>query len=242
MARRWHEAKVIAIEDMSQYTRKYYLKCEEEIFANFKPGQFITLDLPIHEKRTKRWKSYSIANLPTADDPIIELCIVYLEGGLASEYLFNKVKIGDTLMFKGPAGVFTYPEHNNLKMVMVCTGTGVAPFRSMLKYLNTLASWPHDVHLIFGTRTEDGILYREELEELASVNERFTYDVALSRADDWKGYRGYVHVVYEEQYPSPDEDVLFYICGWTAMVDESRQRLVEKIGFSKQQVRFELYG
>lgn len=241
MARKWHEAKVIAIEDMSQYTRKYFLKCEGEIFANFKPGQFITLDLPIHEKRTQRWKSYSIANLPTADHPVIELCIVYLEGGLASEYLFNQVKIGDSLTFKGPAGVFTYPEQNDLKMVMVCTGTGIAPFRSMLKYLNTWESWPHDIHLIFGTRTEDGILYREELEELAATNEHFAYDVALSRDPDWNGHKGYVHTIYEEYYPDASEDVLFYICGWTAMVDEARQRL-ENLGYTKQQVRFELYG
>lgn len=241
MARRWHDAKLIAIEDMSQYTKKYFLKCEAEILTNFRPGQFITLDLPIHEKRTKRWKSYSIANLPTSDNPIIELCIVYLEGGLASEYLFNEVKIGDILTFKGPSGVFTYPENNSLKMVMVCTGTGIAPFRSMLKYLNTLESWPHDVHLIFGTRTKEGILYREELEELATTNEGFTYDVALSRDDDWIGYKGYVHAIYAEHYPDASEDVLFYICGWTAMVDEARQRL-EKLGYTRQQVRFELYG
>ena len=241
MARRWHEAKVIAIEDMSQYTKKYLLKCEAEILTSFRPGQFITLDLPIHEKRTQRWKSYSIANLPTPDNPIIELCIVYLEGGLASEYLFNEVKIGDILTFKGPSGVFTYPESNSLKMVMVCTGTGIAPFRSMLMYLNTLESWPHDVHLIFGTRTKEGILYREELEELATTNERFTYDVALSRDDDWIGHKGYVHAIYEAHYPDAREDVLFYICGWTAMVDEARHRL-EKSGYTKQQVRFELYG
>ncbi len=242
MARRWHEANVIAIEDMSQYTRKYFLKCEGEILANFIPGQFITLDLPIHEKRTKRWRSYSIANLPSSENPIMELCIVYLDGGLASEYLFNEVKIGDPVTFKGPAGVFTYPKNNDQKMVMICTGTGIAPFRSMLMHLNTLETWPHDVHLIFGTRKEEGILYREEMESLASANEKFNYDVALSRDDLWNGYKGYVHLVYEDQYPDGSEDVLFYICGWTAMVDEARRRLTENIGYSKQQVRFELYG
>jgi NAD(P)H-flavin reductase len=63
------------------------------------PGQFITFDLPIGEKRLQRWKSYSIANFIT--DGKIELCVGKLEGGLGSTYLCETVQIGDTLKFKG---------------------------------------------------------------------------------------------------------------------------------------------
>ena len=242
MALKWHSAKVVAIEELTPSTRKFILRCDSDTVSQFKPGQFITLDLPIHEKRTKRWRSYSIANLPSPIESTLELCIVYLEDGLASEYLFQKIKIGDEIPFKGPAGTFVYPEGNRRRMVMICTGTGIAPFRSMLLHLAQYNDWPHGVHLIFGTRTEEGILYREEMETLAIENDHFSYDVVLSRQKDWSGYQGYVHQIYENQYKEVTKDVVFYLCGWSSMVDEARSRLVDNLGYSTEQVRFELYG
>jgi ferredoxin-NADP reductase len=120
----------------------------------FKPGQFVTLDLPIHEQRNKRWRSYSIASMPDESN-VIELVIVYVENGLASKYIFDEIKEGSELTLRGPQGVFVLPEQLNKDIYLICTGTGIAPFRSMLQYINQ-HSLPHKrLYLLYGTRKRE---------------------------------------------------------------------------------------
>jgi len=242
MPTRWYEGEVVKILARSPNTRSFWLSIDDiEDFA-FIPGQFITLDLPIHEKRLNRWRSYSIANLPNQEG-LIELCIVALDGGLASKYLFDEISVGSTLKFKGPDGGFIIQDRlDGQNLVMVCTGTGIAPFRSMLLDMSSKGPFTRDVHLIFGTRLVDDILYRDELEALAQKEERFTYSVALSREDDWEGYQGYVHQVYLEKYKEKDPTQTFLLCGWSMMVDEAVSNLIVKLGYDKSQVKYELYG
>ncbi len=241
MPRKWYDGRVIRIADESSTTRRFWIQVDELERFDFRAGQFVTFDLPISEKRRERWRSYSIASAPDGTN-IFELCIVRLEGGLGTTYLFDEVKEGTTLSFKGPDGVFTLPKNLDREIVLICTGTGVAPFRSMLGALKEFGGPKQSLHLIFGTRHEEGILYREEMETLATVWPKFRFDVALSREKDRDGYQGYVHQVYQEHYPEVDADRLFLLCGWQNMVDEAVDRLTEKMGYAKQQVVFELYG
>jgi len=208
---------------------------------DFKAGQFVTMDLPVHEKRLHRWRSYSIANAPDGS-AVLEFCIVYLEGGLATRYLFEEAKVGTTLRFKGPDGTFTLPDQLDKKLVMICTGTGVAPFRSMIWDIHNRGLPFEGIDLIFGTRHEDGILYRSEFEAFQEKWPNFQYDIALSRARDWPGYKGYVHPIYMERYAEPSPDIQFYLCGWSNMIDDAVANLVVKMGYDKSQVRYELYG
>ena len=150
MPAKWLDSKVIKIEDASPTTKRFWVKIDTDEIIDFKAGQFVTIDLPIHERRNKRWRSYSIANPPDQTN-ILELCIVLLEGGAGSTYFFEEVKIGTPLRFKAPAGGFHLPEKIEKDLVLICTGTGVAPFRSMIWdiYNHQL---PHKhIHLIFGT-------------------------------------------------------------------------------------------
>ena len=241
MPRKWYDGRVIRIADESSTTRRFWIQVDEIERFDFRAGQFVTFDLPISEKRRERWRSYSIASAPDGTN-IFELCIVHLEGGRGTTYLFEEVKEGSILSFKGPDGVFTLPKNLDREIVLICTGTGVAPFRSMLGALKESGGPKQPLHLIFGTRHEEGILYREEMETLAKEWPNFRFDVALSREKDWDGYQGYVHQVYQEHYPEVDADRLFLLCGWQNMVDEAVDRLTEKMGYAKQQVVFELYG
>ncbi|MEO1712277.1 MAG: FAD-dependent oxidoreductase [Bacteroidota bacterium] len=241
MPRKWYDGRVIRIADESSTTRRFWIQVDELERFDFRAGQFVTFDLPISEKRRERWRSYSIASAPDGTN-VFELCIVRLEGGRGTTYLFDEVKEGTILSFKGPDGVFTLPKNLDREIVLICTGTGVAPFRSMLGALKESGGPKQLLHLIFGTRHEEGILYREEMETLAKEWPNFRFDVALSREKDWDGYQGYVHQVYQEHYPEVDADRLFLLCGWQNMVDEAVDRLTEKMGYAKQQVVFELYG
>ena len=83
MAWKWYDSQITRIEQMTPTTRRFWLATKAEWDFNFQPGQFITLDLPIHEKRLKRWRSYSLAGGPSEKGDL-ELCIVKLEGGLLS--------------------------------------------------------------------------------------------------------------------------------------------------------------
>jgi len=237
---KWYDAKLIKTEDVNDTVRRFWLEIPGEEVVDFIPGQFITLDLPVHEKRTRRWKSYSIASHPNGTN-VLELCIVFQEGGLGTTYLFNEAKIGTELRFKGPLGVFTIPKDLNQEIVMVGTGTGVAPFRSIMNHIDAKNMPFHKMHVIFGTRKEDGILYREEFEALAEKYPNFSFDVALSREENWTGYKGYVHQIYKEHYGEVVPNRKFYLCGWRNMIDEARATLKE-MGYDKSQVIFELYG
>lgn len=241
MAITWHTAIVRRTASLAPEVRAFYLEVPEMERFDFTPGQFITFDLPVGEKRLQRWRSYSIAGCPGHDNTF-ELCIVRAQPGLGSRYLFEEVREGTELRFKGPEGSFVLPPELDRDIVMICTGTGIAPFRSMIQAIRR-SGRPHGrIHLIFGARTEADILYRSEFEALQSEVPGFSWDVALSRQPDWHGFRGYVHQIYLSAYAHPRPDVTFYLCGWSAMVDEAAANLTQKLGYNKDQVRMELYG
>ncbi|MFK7806558.1 MAG: ferredoxin--NADP reductase [Saprospiraceae bacterium] len=238
---KWYDSKVIKIENQSPTTKRFWVEVPELESIDFQAGQFVTMDLPISEKRRNRWRSYSIANDPNGTN-VLEFCIVYLKGGLATEYLFNEIKVGSTIKFKGPSGGFVLKEPVERDLVLICTGTGVAPFRSMILDIFNNEKTHQNIHLIFGTREEEGILYRDEFELLEEKMPNFKYSVALSRAEDWQGYKGYVHKVYEEYYKEVDPNRHFYLCGWSNMIDEAVEKLILEMGYDKSQVHYELYG
>jgi glycine betaine catabolism B len=124
MLQPWRTATVIRIEQQTYNTRRFFIQMPEDEAFDFKPGQFVTMDLPIDEKPARRLRSYSIASWPNGTN-VFELCIVLLEGGAGTTYLFNEIKEGSQITLRGPVGVFTLHEHaleNDL--YLICTGTG----------------------------------------------------------------------------------------------------------------------
>jgi len=234
----WRMGIVKQIEQVTPNTRRYWIELPETPSFTFKPGQFVTLDLPIHEQRNRRWRSYSIASMPDGSN-IIELLIVHLEGGLASQYIFDEIKEGSPVTLRGPLGMFVLPEHIENDLYLVCTGTGIAPFRSMLQYIYH-HQLPHKhIYLIFGTRKQEDLLYRDEMIALEKTMHGFSYRPTLSR-EQWDGDTGYVHKIYEALC-SDHPPATFMLCGWRAMIDEGKDRLL-KLEYEKKDIHVELYG
>jgi phenol/toluene 2-monooxygenase (NADH) P5/A5 len=235
----WRTGKVTRIEDETQSTRRFWIEVPDTPVFDFTPGQFVTLDLPIHEKVNKRWRSYSIASWPDGSN-IFELVVVLLTGGIGSTYLFNEVRLGSEIHFRGAQGVFVLKESDLKKDIfLICTGTGIAPFRSMMHHIKN-NNIPHqDIYLIFGTRTKNDLLYYKELCQLQKDLPGFQYLPTLSR-EDWEGRRGYVHPVYEELCANRQE-ASFFLCGWKDMIDEAKQRIMT-LGYDKKAIHQELYG
>lgn len=236
----WRVGKVIKIEQQTYNTRRFWIQVPELASFDFAPGQFVTLDLPIHEKPNKRWRSYSISSWPDGSN-VFELCIVLLDGGAGTTYLFNEIKEGSEITLRGPVGVFTLKEETFEKDIfLIATGTGIAPFRSMANYIKLHNTAHKNIHLIFGCRTQKDLLYYDELRQLEKDLPGFYYHPVLSR-EDWEGAgKGYVHGVYEELCKDKQSSA-FFLCGWKAMIDEAKQR-IQALGYDRKAIHQELYG
>lgn len=238
----WSSARISKIEVINPRTWKFFMKPIGSEKIDFVPGQFITFELPIHEKRNKRLRSYSIASPPSNKEEL-ELVIGNVHDGLASSFFFDKSKcdIGTEIPFRGPLGVFNLPKNLERPYIFICTGTGIAPFRSMLKHIVALDIPFKSIDLVFGARHIEDILYKDELEKLSQEVGHFHYHVCLSR-EEYKGYKGYVHDKYKEIAKSKkQENVQFMFCGWRDMIDQARKDLLE-LNYNKDQIHFELYG
>lgn len=236
----WRTGVVVKIIDETAFTRRFFIEIPELETFDFTPGQFVTLDLPIHEKKNKRWRSYSIASTPDGTN-IIELVIVFLEGGAGTTYLFNNVREGSELLLRGPQGVFVLPKELDKDLFLICTGTGVAPFRSMLHYIKRHNTPHQTIYLIFGTRTLKDALYYNELKDLEKDLVNYYYLPVFSRETDESVRKGYVHTVYEELLRDQKKTANFYLCGWKNMIDEAKQRILN-LGYDKKDIHQELYG
>jgi glycine betaine catabolism B len=234
----WRSARITRIEPEAPHTWRFWFEVPELERFDFIPGQFVTLDLPIHEKPNKRWRSYSIASWPNGSNQF-ELVIVRNEEGPGTTYLFEQAKPGADILYRGPQGVFVLPPIIERDLVLICTGTGIAPFRSMVHHI-LRQSVPHkQIHLVFGTRTRDSLLYYDEFQALEKAYPEFTYHPVLSR-ESWDGATGYVHTEYEKllQDRQPAD---FYLCGWKQMISEAKEKLLS-LGYDKKSIHQEIYG
>lgn len=234
----WSTGKVIRIENETNDTRRFWIEVPELEKFDFIPGQFVTLDLPIHEKKNKRWRSYSIASWPDGTN-VFELVIVLDKNGVGTPYLFNEIVVGSELTLRGPQGVFILHEPLDKDIFLICTGTGIAPFRSMINYIK-INNIPHqNIYLVFGCRTKNTLLYYEEMKKLAEEVEHFFYIPTLSR-EQWEGNSGYVHSIYEslcmERQPAN-----FFLCGWKGMIDDAKKTIME-MGYDRKEIHLEIYG
>jgi ferredoxin-NADP reductase len=199
----------------------------------FVPGQFVSMSAEIAGRKITR--AYSICSAPDGNQ--FELCLNRVQEGMFSPYLFD-LRPGDSVNLTPPLGYFT-PRNPFNDSLLVATGTGIAPFRSMLLYL--LPREPERrITLLFGVRFEHNLLYGEEFEELAQRHANFRFWPTLSRPDsNWRGRSGHVQVHLDEALDGGrDQDV--YICGLKAMVDDVRARL-KGMGFDRRRILYEKY-
>ena len=199
----------------------------------FIPGQFVSFTELVNDKKITR--PYSIASAPGGNR--FEICLNLVSEGVFSPFLFS-LEPGSVAEVGAPLGYFVLRDPGR-DAVMVATGTGVTPFRSMLlAYLGQ--GDPHPITLVFGVRYESHLLYRAEFEKLESEHPNFRFWPVLSRpAETWQGRTGHVQPhLLEAVGERRDLDV--YVCGLKLMVDDVRAILKAR-GFDRKQIIYEKY-
>ncbi|WP_321474325.1 FAD-binding oxidoreductase [uncultured Paludibaculum sp.] len=227
------KARLIDSVEIAPEVRHFTFAVDSLETLDFTPGQFVSFNRDILGKSITR--AYSIASAPECNR--FELCLNRVQDGHLSPWLFD-MKPGDFIEMSGPLGYFV-PKAQVHDAVYVATGTGVAPFRAFLRWQPVL-SGPANLTLLFGTRSEAGILYRAEFEELAATRPGFRYLPTLTRPEaGWTGRAGRVQAHLDEALGGrTDMDV--YVCGLKAMVDDVRAALKSK-GFERRQIIVEKY-
>jgi CDP-4-dehydro-6-deoxyglucose reductase len=237
MAYAYNKSTVYKIIQETENVRRFFFKVPDEVHFEFRAGQFIMLNLPIASKFTNR--SYSIASAPNNENTF-ELAIVLNPKGLGTPYLWENIEVGSEIDISKPLGKFTITEPIHQDLGFICTGTGIAPLRSMIHHILHTNIAHKKLYMVFGNRWEKDIIYRKEMEDLAAIHPSFEFIPVLSRDNEgWTGKQGYVHAVYEEIF-ADKRPATFYMCGWRDMLHEARQRL-ENMGYDKKQIRFESY-
>jgi len=214
-------------------TRHFDFEVPETDRLIFEPGQFVSLSHNFGEKEITR--AYSISSAP--DGNRFSLCLNRVPDGHFSPYLFDLAP-GGCVDMKGPLGTFTL-RPTGRPIVMVATGTGIAPFRSMLEH-RARVGIDIPCSLVFGVRYEENLLYGEELYTWARNDPHFHFHPVISRfTESWTGWRGHVqqHVV---DLLGEDRNLDIYICGLKLMVDDLRARL-KAMGFDRRQIIHEKY-
>ena len=231
------KAKLLAWKELAPEVHHFEFEVPGVDNFAFTPGQFISVIDRVDGKEVTR--AYSIAS--PRDGNRFELCLNRVEDGIVSPYLFG-LNPGDEVEIGEPLGYFTL-RHPGHRAVFVATGTGIAPFRSML--LDHLPKTQPHVTLLFGVRYEQGLLYREELEQLANEYKTFRFIPTITRPTaSWEKATGRVQAHLDEALAirTPDElsTIDVYICGLKEMVDDVRRELKMR-GFDRKQIIYEKY-
>jgi len=235
----------------------------------FISGQFLSAVAPDPNGK-QQTRAYSIAS--AANTNHFELCVNRVPQGFFSNHLADLTDLppGGKIQIHGPHGHFILKQPVT-DSIFISTGTGIAPMRAFAQWLfpetgpdaGIDRSEGKEIWMVYGTRYESELYYREEFENLAARKPNFHYLPTLSRADDsWKGLRGYVqeHValIVEERaarlgqaLPVPPSDpsvlpselkfdIYAYICGLNNMVAGVREKLAS-YGWHRKQIIFERY-
>ena len=213
---------------------------------DFVPGQFIQVHFR-YADGTPAKRSYSLATIhdhALGPGEAVEIAVSYVPGGAATA-LFEGLPEGGHVEASGPFGRFCLmPGDRNARYLLIATGTGVTPYRSMLPQLQSLmAERGVEVVLLQGARTPAELLYGDEFRAFADAHPGFRYVPCLSRElppDPHPDVRhGYVQQHLGAFAPDAARDIA-YLCGNPAMVDACFEAL-KGFGLPVPQIRREKY-
>jgi ferredoxin-NADP reductase len=171
------------------------------------------------------------------------LTVERLDEGEVSPYLIDVLTMGDELELRGPiGGYFVWTATDASPVLLIAGGSGVVPFRSMLRH-HAAAGSKAPVRILYSARSVGDIIYREELSQLsatAGIDVHFT--LTREWPNEWTGYRRRVDMdlLREIAWPPADKPTA-YVCGPTGFVEAAANALVT-LGYDASRIKTERFG
>jgi len=205
-----HLAVISAIQPVGAGITHLSMEIPAAETLNYRPGQYMNIVLPDGTTR-----SFSMASIPR--DNRIDFQVRHIQGGYFTGDLLRRLQVGDRLEVELPLGSFQLHAADYRPLLMIATGTGIAPIKAILESLMDDPDCP-PVSLYWGGRTAAHLFL---LDDIRSWGERlydFNFVPVLSRADvTWPGRRGYVHHAVIADFDDLSEHAI-YLCGSPAMI------------------------
>jgi 2-polyprenylphenol hydroxylase and related flavodoxin oxidoreductases len=187
---------------------------------SYRPGQHMNVFLDDGSHRT-----FSMASIP--DGNVVDFHVRRIPGGRFTERLLAALQPGDLLDVEIPLGTFRYHEEDYRALLMVATGTGLSPIKSILESLMDDPDCP-PVWLYRGARTEADLYLHDEVVKWGGRLYDFRYVPVLSRADaSWGGRRGHVQDAVAQDLADLSEHSI-YLCGSPAMISDAKEAFLAR--------------
>jgi len=223
------EVKVIKIKEETKDTKTFTLSLKSSEL-NFLPGQFIMVWSEIEGKEVKR--PFSISSSP--EDEYVEITIKEEANGYFSKHSCQDVKEGHNFKVKGPYGSFIYNGEDK-PLLIIAAGSGIAPMRSIIKHALEKGN-ENKISLLDSNKTEEDIIFKEELEELEKKHENFKIYNHITRQEAWEGRQ---HRINEEDCKEClTEETICYVCGHPDMV-KGIVEILKNIGVDEERIKIE---
>jgi ferredoxin-NADP reductase len=207
----------------------------------FRAGQYVNVFVDVDGVLTSR--PYSIASPPGG--ATLELTVRDKPGGFVAPYLLSQVRVGDELETTGPAGSFYHePLIDGDDLVFLAGGSGITPFMSIIRstFGRGGATPPLHIHLLYGSRVPDDVIYGDELAELAANHSGFHCSPVISEPPpDYDGLTGFLDADLIRERIGGVAGKTFYICGPNVMYGFCLAALIE-LAVPLHKIKRELYG
>lgn len=202
----------------------------------FQAGQYVSVLVPAPDGKPALRRPYSIASAPEKQP--IELCVQRVEKGPGSNYL-AQLRKGDKFECVAPYGFLTYHPRPNRHAVFISTGTGIAPFRSMVLSDEFKKAAPLSTLFLLGVRGDEDLLYARDFEKHPGL--KWVPCLTRSSGSAANCFQGRVTRFIEEmKEPFPWLETEYYLCGNGAMIDDVRRFLKAK-GVDRKSIHVEIY-
>lgn len=223
-------------DDMAEFVFKSSLP------ACFIPGQFALLSLP----RVKGDRAYSMSNLPNEDGTWCFI-IKKMPDGRGSNFIFECLKVGDTIELDGPYGLAFLKAEIPREIVCIGGGSGLSP---MISIARAVATDPrineHKLHLFYGGRGPKDICTPAILAEFGDIKHRLisynaVSDPDLADKEGWDGAVGFIHELVEKELSENLSAYEFYFCGPPPMTHAIQKMLMIKHKVPFNQLHFDRF-
>ena len=241
--------RVVEILPETPTTKTFRLERIDGPLPPWRPGQYVNVFVDVDGVLTSR--PYSISSAPrlghAADQEprTLDLTVRDKSGGFVAPYLLNQVEVGDVLETTGPAGSFYHePLIDGEELVFLAGGSGITPFMSMIRevYGGDKAGPALQVHLLYGSRVPDDVIFGEELCRLAEEHPGLHYSSIISEPPaGYEGLCGFLDARTIQEHAGDLTGKTVYVCGPNVMYDFCLEALTE-LGVPEYKIKRELYG